>query len=213
MVHVERTKEAPPSLIEEREKNDGKYNKEDVVNQLIDDFSGKCYICNMRPSDIQVEHLIAHKGDKDLKFDWENLFLSCPHCNSIKNQRQYESSIIDCCKVNPEDVLEFYCEDGKIYVESQIDEAASTAMLVTDVFNMKNTGIRIHTSEIRTKKLLSEMTLLYKKLEEYKENDKNVLVNRTIRGLLEKESEFAAFKRYYVKKNKASFPKLQTFLA
>lgn len=167
----------------------------------------------MRPSDIQVEHLIAHKGNKDLKFDGENLFLAYPHCNSIKNREQYESSIIDCCKENPEGVLEFYCEDGKIYVESLTEEAAPTAKLVTDVFNMKNTGIRIHTSEIRVKKLLSEMTLLYKKLEEYKENDKNVLVNRTIRGLLQRESEFAAFKRYYVKKNKESFPKLQTLLS
>lgn len=30
---------------------------------------------------MEVEHLRAHRGtDRDLMFDWNNLFLFCPHC-------------------------------------------------------------------------------------------------------------------------------------
>jgi HNH endonuclease len=32
-----------------------------------------------------VEHLIPHKGDIDLKFDWGNLCLVCYHCNNLKS--------------------------------------------------------------------------------------------------------------------------------
>lgn len=96
MVKVERSYPAPSSLQREKKKADGSYSEMDVVKQLEHDFRGKCYICEIKPlMDPEVEHLIPHKGNADLKFDWDNLFLSCYHCNSVKNQRKYDEGILD----------------------------------------------------------------------------------------------------------------------
>lgn len=47
--------------------------------------------------DPQVEHLLPHKNGKykERKFDWDNLFWSCGHCNGVKNtgMRVYKSEL------------------------------------------------------------------------------------------------------------------------
>ena len=89
MVKIERTngekaKIAIISLEKERNKESGTYNTLDVFDALNEMFHGKCYLCEQRGS-YQIEHLVPHKGDKNLEFNWNNLFLACPHCNNIKN--------------------------------------------------------------------------------------------------------------------------------
>ena len=95
MVKVNRTKTAPASLAIEKEKGTENYRERDVVFQLNKDFNGKCYLCEIdKLQSIHIEHLKPHHGkDRDLMFDWNNLFLSCPHCNSVKNQQKYEDAI------------------------------------------------------------------------------------------------------------------------
>ena len=105
MVKVERSLPAPASLAMEKEKTNGSYNGSDVVKRLMEDFNNKCYICEIdNLQDPQVEHLKPHFGGKyiDRKFDWNNLFWSCGHCNGVKNQRKYDEHIIDCCHSDPE---------------------------------------------------------------------------------------------------------------
>lgn len=43
-----------------------------------------------------VEHLLLHKNGKypERKYDWENLFWSCSHCNGVKNNGKYGEGII-----------------------------------------------------------------------------------------------------------------------
>ena len=45
MVKIERSFPAPVSLAAEAGKNNGSYEKLDVVARLIKDFHNKCYIC------------------------------------------------------------------------------------------------------------------------------------------------------------------------
>ena len=100
MVKIKRSFPAPSSLAEEAKRN-GKYDREDVIKRLQKDFHNKCYICEMKElQDPNVEYLLPHKNGKypDRKFDWENLFWSCGHCNGIKNNSKYDGGIIDCCK-------------------------------------------------------------------------------------------------------------------
>lgn len=101
MVKVERSFPAPASLALESQKANGSYSMPDVVKQLKEDFHNKCYICELNElQDAQVEHLLPHLDGKypKRKFDWNNLFWSCGHCNNVKNQRIYDEGIIDCCK-------------------------------------------------------------------------------------------------------------------
>mgnify|MGYP002227949296 CR=1 FL=1 len=82
------------------------YNIESVNQALKEIFHGKCYICeNKAVTSYQIEHLVPHRGDKTLKYDWKNLFWSCAHCNNIKSDK-YEP-ILDCTKEPVEKMIAF----------------------------------------------------------------------------------------------------------
>ena len=218
MVKIERTFPAPKSLAIESKKINGSYTEIDVIEQLRKDFHDKCYICEINHlQDPQVEHLLPHKNRKyqERVFDWNNLFLSCSHCNNVKNQQKYDIGIIDCCKEDPEELLYFKLEKGNVNVCGKNQEnqnAVLTAELITEVFNLKNTGMRIYKSEMRFLELNKEMNKLYDTIEEMKENPNSKVVLRKLKALLRKESKFAAFKRSYIRENKENYPQLLEYL-
>lgn len=211
MVKVERSIPAPESLVQEMKKVDGKYDRADVVERLKIDFNNKCYICELNDlQDPQIEHLKPHYAGKYInrKFEWNNLFWSCGHCNGIKNQRKYDEHIIDCCEVDPEDKIYFRLCDGKteIIAKNMDDyDAKMTAELVYEVFNKKNTGMRIYKSDMRFKELNKEMNKLYDTLDELKETPDSVFALRKLRALIRRESRFAAFKRCYIRENASKY--------
>ena len=117
MVKIERSKPAPKSLQIAKKKGKGSYRRDDVIDRLREDFHDKCYLCEtMGLQDPEVEHRLPHQNGKDLKrkYDWNNLFWSCGHCNNVKNRYYYSKNIIDCCKVDPEELLLFIAADESI---------------------------------------------------------------------------------------------------
>lgn len=218
MVKIERSFPAPESLADEAKKVNGRYDKQDVIEQLKRDFHNKCYICEIKElQDPNVEHLIPHKNGEypERKFDWENLFWSCGHCNGIKNNRKYDEGIIDCCKCDPEEYIYFRMKDGDAAItvfDTKNEMLMRTALLVTETFSMKNTGMRTYTSDERLKRLQMEMNLLYKQLEELQNGSGSKVTIRKIRSLLRRESAFAAFKRCYVRDHAAEYPELQKYV-
>lgn len=205
MVKVKRSFPEPASLAIEKEKSDGKYNKQDVIDRLVTDFNNKCYICELDElQDPQVEHLKPHFDGKyiDRKFDWNNLFWSCGHCNSVKNQRKYDNHIIDCCVSDPEERIYFRLHNGNTEIEAKdINDydARMTAELVTEVFNIKNSGMRVYKSDKRFNELNREMNKLYDTLEELSQNPDSLFALNKLKALIRRESRFAAFKRCYIR--------------
>lgn len=184
MVKVERSFPAPASLAEEAKKVNGKYDRQDVIERLRQDFHNKCYICEMKGlQDPNVEHLLPHKSGKyqDRKYDWENLFWSCGHCNGIKNSSKYDEGIIDCCNTDPERYLHFRMEGSNvaISVSDPKDEILKRTAQLERVHNGSGSKTAV----------------------------------RTLRSLLRRESAFAAFKRSYVRDHAAEYPELQQYVA
>lgn len=218
MIKVERSQPAPASLAEEAKKKNGQYNKLDVIERLKEDFNNKCYICGIdKLQDPEVEHRLPHKNGKypERKFDWNNLFLSCGHCNSVKNKDIYDTGIIDCCIRDPEECLIFDFGENNISVSANNPddtEAQLTAKLMYEVFNTENTGIRNIRSQMRLDTLLEQMNILITALKKYKDNPKNKFALRILRSYLEKKSAFAEFKRAYVRKRLNELPSLQEYL-
>ncbi len=218
MVKVERSFPAPESLAREAQKVNGSYCEADVVERLKRDFNDKCYICEMKKlQDPQVEHLLPHFNGKysERKFDWNNLFWVCGHCNSVKNQRKYDMGIIDCCVEDPEEVLNFRLAKEQVDVVSRDKEnekAVLTAQLIMEVFHLKNSGMRVQKSAMRFKELNLEMNKLYDAIEELEKIPDSQFVQRKLHSLLKKESKFAAFKRNYVRENKDVFPQLIKYI-
>lgn len=219
MIKIERSFPAPSSLAAEAAKNNGSYEKPDVVERLKEDFHNKCYICELKNlQDPQVEHLLPHKNGKyhDRKFDWNNLFWACGHCNGVKNQRKYDSGILDCCKIDPEQKIIFRLKQNDIELLSTMavpdEETKRTMELVREVFNLRNTGLRVYKSDMRFKELQKEMNCLFDNLEKLKADPKSPLVLRKLRALLKREAAFAAFKRCYVREHLSDYPQLATYI-
>ncbi|MCM1193670.1 MAG: HNH endonuclease [Butyrivibrio sp.] len=144
MIKVERkitdkSRKAIDSLKVAKLKN-GSYNTPEVNAALNEMFHGKCYICeNKEGTSYQIEHLVPHRGDVDLKYDWNNLFLSCAHCNNTKLDRF--DPILDCTKENVEELIAFrktgyFGTDEKLVFEvlDARTETQNTAKLLETVY-------------------------------------------------------------------------------
>lgn len=104
MIYVRKREEAPASLAIEKAKANGNYNQPDVHTALKEDAFNKCYLCeDWAPTSINIEHFEEHRGDKDKKFDWKNLFYSCQHCNGSKAamfpRTVASSNLLNCTKI------------------------------------------------------------------------------------------------------------------
>lgn len=217
MVKIERSPTAPASLAIEKAKGTDNYRGDDVIQQLHEDFHGKCYLCEIDElQSIQVEHLKAHHNgqDRDRMFDWNNLFYSCAHCNSVKNRKQYEDSILDCCQVEPEMHLMQELVDNHVKVEALTASHAAqmTANLITECFEKNNTGIRTFECKTRIDALQQTMTVLYRNLEAYRK-EPSVKTLRVLRGMLNRSYKFAGFTRTYVRKHICDYPELAQMVA
>lgn len=210
MVKIERCPTAPASLA----KKSGSYKQEDVVDQLYIDFHGKCYICESKPPETpEVEHLLPHHNGKypDRKYDWNNLFLVCRRCNGIKNRDEFEELVVDCCRIDPEDILsqKYDFESGHIVVSHLVDsaEARATAKLIQDCFECANTPLRKRVQREIAKKLKDHMLKVRNVLDEYEETqDLNHLYD--LAGYLDRSCAFAGFTRTYVRQYLTTHPEL-----
>lgn len=214
MVKIERTTVPPTSLAIEKKKASGSYREPDVIWQLQHDFNGKCYLCEIDElQSVEVEHLRPHGGDIERKFAWDNLFYSCAHCNSVKNQSKYHDVILDCCETDPEAVLNQQFIGGHVKVEplDETQDAQITAVLLTECFELTNTGIREIECQIRVNALSITMTTLYKALEKYRTNPSNRNL-RTLRGMLSRTYKFAGFTRTYVRNHLDKYPHLAEYV-
>lgn len=214
MVKIERTPVPPASLAIEKKKASGSYRGPDVIRQLQHDFNGKCYLCEINElQSVEVEHLHPHGGDIERKFAWDNLFYSCAHCNSVKNQSKYHDMILDCCETDPEAVLDQQLIEGHVKVKplGGTQEAQMTAVLLTECFELTNTEIRVIECQTRINALSITMTTLYKALEKYRANpsDRNL---RTLRGMLSRTYKFAGFTRTYVRNHLNDYPNLTEYV-
>ena len=219
MVKIERSYPAPESLVVEAQKSSGKYDKPDVIERLRADSHNKCYLCELKElQDPVVEHLLPHKDGKypDRKFAWDNLFWACNHCNGVKNKTKYDEKILDCCKDDPEELISFRIVNYDVNVEARDvanEKAVVTASLVEEIFNVKNTGMRVYRSDMRLKQLNIEMNNLYRNLEEMKNNPGSIVILRKIKAILRREAAFAAFKREYIRVNADKYPELISYIS
>lgn len=217
MVKIERTQTPPASLEIEAKKANGSYSENDVWELLTKDFHNKCYLCeNNKATSVEIEHLVPHKDNTKLKFDWNNLFFSCAHCNSMKNKREYDGRILDCSKVDPENYLLQMIKDGHVCVEPLNDykddmNILLTAKLLTECFENKNTGARIHECQVIFDELTRNMNVLYRTLASYRKKPTAKFLG-TLRAMLNRTYKFSGFSRTYVRLHLDEYPDLAEFV-
>lgn len=223
MVNVHRRLPAPPCLSQEKEKADGDYKCGETLEYLIDMFHNKCYICEYKhPTSINVEHFKPHKGNKDLKFDWNNLFLACSHCNNTKLAKPEFDDILDC--TDPNDRVEewihyemrpFPMEKVIITAEKNDQRVAGTARLLDSVYN-GHTPLKLLESVNLRKSLLSDLLDFQNCLLGYFDDDSEEAEKRSylqkLKRHLKNQSAFCAFKRWIVRDNPYYFNEFSEFI-
>lgn len=223
MIQVKRkvtgkSQKAIESLQKEKMKN-GSYNTQEVNAALKEMFHGKCYICeNKQITSYQIEHLIPHRENADLKYDWNNLFLSCAHCNNTKLAK-YEP-IIDCTKENVEKLIAFrkagYFGTEEELIFDMFDsrlETENTVKLLREVYYGSTPQKQMEAKILRRilRKELSKFKEYVREYEEAEDEEKEDL-RCLLKRQLGDSSPFAAFKRWLIRDHKERFPELFTYI-
>ena len=210
----EKAEKAIESLRREKARS-GSYNTPEVNAALREMFHGKCYICeNKQITSYQIEHLVSHRGNADLKYDWNNLFLACAHCNNTKLDK-YEP-IIDCTKENVEALIAFrrtgyFGTDEKLLFEKLDDriEVENTIKLLQEVYYGSTPQKKMESTILR-RMLRKELSAFKEYVREYHE------AKEDLKYLLQKElrdsSPFAAFKRWLIRDNREVYAELLGYI-
>jgi hypothetical protein len=208
MVYFAKSQPAPESLAAEKTKANGSYREEDVLLRLQSDFFNKCYLCEDKElTSINVEHFAPHRGNKALKFDWNNLFFACFHCNNIKSDR-YENILNCTAAADGVDTKIYYAinsfpkEVVTIAAREQNDERVNnTVRLLSAVYNGTSSMKKLESHNLR-KKIVREINEFQKLLLAYFEPDSNrEALKPQIEAHLQATSAFTAFKRWIVRDN------------
>jgi uncharacterized protein (TIGR02646 family) len=122
------------------------YYREEVIHTLKNVFYGKCYLCENDVSDPVIEHFIPHEGNKELEYNWNNLYYSCHRCNNIKGVTK---DLLDCCDASIDVSKSIKClcssvvdDDIKIEAQNNDQKTQNTVTLLRRCYNENNTGIR-----------------------------------------------------------------------
>ena len=206
-IETDKTKKAEESLKEAKRKRTT-YNTSAVNYALHEVFHGKCYICeNKAGSSYQIEHLRPHKENLDLKYDWNNLFWVCAHCNNVKLGK-YEN-ILDCTVEDVDKVIVFrkkgyFGKDEKLEFEAldHREETKTTILLLKNVYYGKTVQKEFEAKVLR-RRLRKEISNFKELVREYKEaegeekKDLELLLKRELKC----SSEFTAFNLFFNSSN------------
>lgn len=214
-IDTDRARAAVKSL-EEAKASNGSYNTPEVNMALVEMFHGKCYICENKEgiSSYQIEHLIPHRGDAVLKYDWNNLFWACAHCNNIKSGRY--DPILDCSKIDVDRKIAFrkegyFGEDEKYVFEAleESDEIKNTIDLLHEVYYGSTLQKKMEAVNIR-RALRSDLSAFknlvraYYEVEDYaKAEIKEAICKEVGQG-----AAFAAFKRWLLWDHRETYKEL-----
>lgn len=209
MVYFEKSQPAPACLEAEKLKVNGDYKCGEVLTRLLGDFKNKCYLCEQKaPTTINVEHFTAHQGDRELKFDWNNLFWSCGHCNNTKLAQH--TDLLNCTVATDAvetalkyEIKPFPKEKAQITAQNTDPRTARTRDLLLAIFNGSTPLKTIESANLRDL-LLQEIKVFQSALIAYYESNSEAEHDehrQKITRHLDKSSHFTAFKRWIIRDN------------
>jgi len=216
--------EVSKKLQEEKKKQSGTYNIPEVVEAINIEFHNKCYICEQKNiKNINIEHFKPHRGgaDRDLMFDWNNLYYACGHCNNLKLSKY--DDILD--PGNPNDDVESLIHYGmpilhkraEVKIAGCVDneKVKSTVELLNYVYNGK-TAIKDAEAVNIKHDLVKELSKFTEWLRDYDddelEDDEREVLKRNIRKGVNVKSAFTAFKRQIIKDTEYLYNEFKEYL-
>ncbi|MCL2203965.1 MAG: HNH endonuclease [Defluviitaleaceae bacterium] len=197
---------SPPPKVEIKSPKD--YRQGEVFDTLKNDCHEKCYICEDKPIYPNVEHLVAHRGNPALQYDWNNLLLACGHCNNIKGDRF--DDMLNPIQCDPEEHIALsikITDDITDYVLikplNENKATAKTAELLGLVYNGGSTDMKeLGSSNLRNEHLIPDIRRFYQYIRNHRE-EPDLGYDDDIRKEINCCAKFAAFKRKIIKDDPA----------
>lgn len=225
MINIVKSQPAPLCLADEVKKANGDYKCGDVVIRIRNDFFNKCYICETKaPTTINVEHFKPHKSGKLklLKFDWNNLFYVCAHCNNTKLAKPQYDDILDCTKsINwivdlIEHIFDPLKSDSPDFVaHTQTSKVLNTVELLEEVYGGNTVVKKIEAINI-INQLTQEMNAFVHFVTGYLKSGDYPQQKRDFRDLiierLKPDSPFTAFKIWVIKNSPKLLEEFRQYL-
>lgn len=196
------------------------YRSEEVISKLNEMFFGKCYLCEKDEiSDVEVEHLIPHKGDDELKYDWNNLFYSCSRCNSIKSTKE---NILNCTIFDVSKAIELRCPSSdtdpvivNIGLCGEYKEILATHELLYNCYNDTTTGIKGISRQALIDSIMEEYTYWLELRLQLRDKRLSELERKTLIEKLENmckaDYPFSAFWKWHIYRDSFLKDKISVF--
>lgn len=223
MIYNQKTQPAPDCLSIEEAKANGTYNCNGVLEQNKSDFRNKCYLCeDKEPHSINTEHFIPHRGDRGLKYSWNNLFYCCSHCNNTKLDKIIFDNILNCTveadavetsikyHINP------FPMERAVITPLIIDiRVSNTVELLLEVYNGTTPLKKIESANLRSK-LLKEIrafqTMLFDFYDDSFNEEERIEIKHKIIRQLRPTSNFTAFKKWVLRDNEVLSDEFKEYL-
>lgn len=93
-----------------------KYGHHEIQRTLFTMSHGKCYYCEglLKGTIKEIDHLIEVSEDKNLAFEWTNLFLSCDNCNDkIPNRNISVNDVLNPCVDTDDEIKQHISFDNE----------------------------------------------------------------------------------------------------
>lgn len=221
MVYFKKSYPSPFSLYDECIKPNGSYKKDDVLEQLYNDFENKCYICESQGIEsLNIEHFAPHKNIFPIrKYNWSNLFWACSHCNQIKSSTE---PLLNCTVLDAlvDEKIKYYIDDklenNKIIIKALFNdlETKNTVKLLQDVYNGTTQQNKYQAREKRNRIYdeLSDFTSFLSKYHRTENSKEKIKLFKVIEDELSNESAFTAFKRWIVRDNSYFYKEFKHYL-
>ena len=219
MFNVDRTKVDVPVSLQNRKK----YDEEDVYEALKTIFFEKCYLCETKkPLSINIEHLDAHQGDQDKKFDWNNLYYVCGRCNNVKLAKY--NDILDCCDEKTDVFRAIKLSVPTSPKAKRVDIQAmnadpktiKTAELLKEIFNNNNTINKHITAAYlrelvfkRYNELITQLNRYYGQDSSEKERQDSL---EKMKEIIKRNKPYSAFVRWCILEDEELAPLLEPLM-
>lgn len=211
MIRVAKSVDIPASLLVAG--NTG-HNHPDVINQLIDDHKGKCYVCErICDTDYEIEHLKSSTNYPGLKTLWDNLFFSCSYCN--RKKQHYFDNLLNPSLHNIEETIQcnhLAATKSVSFNSNELDnpQVDETIRFLNRIFNGIG-NMRVIREERFYEYFLSRIinfqTVIDKYVSEKTIRHKTILIEEL--GI---EKEFLAFKYHILKQRPDLFEEFEPYM-
>ena len=201
---IKLTKRPLPADVTITNENDYRHGR--IFDMLVEDCHRKCYICEDKPTSINVEHIVSHRSDPTLKYDWNNLFIACAHCNSVKGTK-YDDAV-NPSECDPEEFIALSVEIPENFIEKvridplkQDSSTLKTTELLGYVYNGGSTDIKeIECANLRNEHLLPDIQRFMQFVYGFC-TEPDLGYDKLIKKEISRSSKFAAFKRKIIRDN------------